>query len=220
MKLLESLKQYTTVVADTGDIEAIARHRPQDATTNPSLLYHAAQMPAYRHLVDKATELALERGGQHEEMAEEFIDRLFVLFGCEILKVVPGRVSTEVAARLSFDTEATIAKGRKLISLYEEAGVSRNRILIKIASTWEGIRAAERLEKEGIHCNLTLLFSFAQAVACAEAGVTLISPFVGRIYDWHKKENGGAEIPPIRIPESHPSPAFTTTTRSTATGRK
>ena len=127
MKLLESLKQYTTVVADTGDIEAIARHRPQDATTNPSLLFHAAQMPVYRHLVDEATELALERGGRHEEMAEEFIDRLFVLFGCEILKVVPGRVSTEVAARLSFDTEATIAKGRKLILLYEKAGVSRNR---------------------------------------------------------------------------------------------
>src|SRR5271165_7034926 len=200
MKLLEGLKQYTTVVADTGDIEAIARHRPQDATTNPSLLFHAAQMPGYRHLVDEATELALKRGGRHEEMAAEFIDRLFVLFGSEILKVVPGRVSTEVAARLSFDTEATIAKGRKLILLYEEAGLSRNRILIKIASTWEGIRAAERLEKEGIHCNLTLLFSFAQAVACAEAGVTLISPFVGRIYDWHRKENGGAEIPADQDP--------------------
>jgi transaldolase len=200
MKLLEGLKQYTTVVADTGDIEAIARHRPQDATTNPSLLFHAAQMPGFRHLVDEATELALKRGGRHEEMAEEFIDRLFVLFGCEILKVVPGRVSTEVAARLSFDTEATIAKGRKLILLYEEAGLSRDRILIKIASTWEGIRAAERLEKEGIHCNLTLLFSFAQAVACAEAGVTLISPFVGRIYDWHKKERGGTEIPPDQDP--------------------
>ena len=196
MKLLAGLKQYTTVVADTGDIDAIARHRPQDATTNPSLLFHAAQMPGYRHLVDEATELALKRGGQHEEMAEEFIDHLFVLFGCEILKVVPGRVSTEVAARLSFDTDATVAKAHKLIWLYEDAGLSRNRILIKIASTWEGIRAAERLEKEGIHCNLTLLFSFAQAVACAEAGVTLISPFVGRIYDWHKKEKGGAEIPP------------------------
>jgi transaldolase len=200
MKLLESLKQYTTVVADTGDIEAIARHRPQDATTNPSLLFHAAQMPAYRHLVDEAADLAQERGGSHEAMAEEFIDRLFVLFGSEILKVVPGRVSTEVAARLSFDTESTIAKARKLISLYEKAGVSRQRILIKIASTWEGIRAAELLEKEGIHCNLTLLFSFAQAVACAEAGVTLISPFVGRIYDWYKKERGGAEIPADQDP--------------------
>jgi len=200
MTLFESLKKYTTVVADTGDIEAIAKHRPQDATTNPSLLYHAAQMPVYRHLVDEATELATERGGGHEEMAAEFIDRLFVLFGCEILKVVPGRVSTEVAASLSFDTTATIAKGRKLISLYEKQGVKRERILIKIASTWEGIRAAELLEKEGIHCNLTLLFSFAQAVACAEAGVTLISPFVGRIYDWYKKEKGGAEIPADQDP--------------------
>ncbi len=200
MKLLESLKKYTTVVADTGDIEAIARHKPQDATTNPSLLFHAAQMPVYRHLVEEATEIALERGGGHEEMAVEFIDHLFVLFGSDILKVVPGRVSTEVAARLSFDTERTIAKARKLIALYEKKGVSRERILIKIASTWEGIRAAEKLEKEGIHCNLTLLFSFAQAVACAEAGATLISPFVGRIYDWYKKEHGGAEIPPDQDP--------------------
>ena len=200
MNLVESLKKYTTVVADTGDIDAIARHRPQDATTNPSLLYHAAQMPAYRHFVEEATEQTLERGGSPEEMAEEFIDRLFVLFGCEILKVVPGRVSTEVAASLSFDTGGTIAKARKLISLYENTGVSRERVLIKIASTWEGIRAAEILEQEGIHCNLTLLFSFAQAVACAEAGVTLISPFVGRIYDWYKKERGGAEIPADRDP--------------------
>jgi transaldolase len=200
MKLLESLQKYTTVVADTGDIEAIARHRPQDATTNPSLLYAAAKNPTYRHLVDEASDLATESGGSHEQMAEEFIDQLFVLFGCEILKVVPGRVSTEVAARLSFDTEATIAKGRKLISLYEKKSCGRERILIKVASTWEGIRAAEQLEKEGIHCNLTLLFSFAQAVACAEAGVTLISPFVGRIYDWYKKEKGGAEIPPDQDP--------------------
>jgi transaldolase len=200
MTLLESLKKYTTVVADTGDIEAIARHRPQDATTNPSLLYHAAQMPAYRHLVEEAAELALELGGSHEEMAAEFIDHLFVLFGCEILKVVPGRVSTEVAASLSFDTPATVAKARKLISLYEKKGVARERILIKIASTWEGIQAAAMLENEGIHCNLTLLFSFAQAVACAECGVTLISPFVGRIYDWYKKEGGGKEIPTDQDP--------------------
>ncbi len=200
MTLLESLKTYTTVVADTGDIEAIARHRPQDATTNPSLLYHAAQMAVYRHLVEEASELALECGGSHEEMAAEFIDRLFVLFGCEILKVVPGRVSTEVAASLSFDTAGTVAKARKLISLYEKKGVARERILIKIASTWEGIHAAELLEKEGTRCNLTLLFSFAQAVACAEAGVTLISPFVGRIYDWYKKDHGGAEIPADRDP--------------------
>jgi transaldolase len=200
MTLLESLKRYTTVVADTGDIEAIARHRPQDATTNPSLLYHAAQMPIYRHLVDEAAALASEHSGSDEEMVEEFIDRLFVLFGCEILKVVPGRVSTEVAAKLSFDTQASIEKARKLIAVYEAKGVGRERVLIKLASTWEGIRAAERLEREGIHCNLTLLFSFAQAVSCAEAGVTLISPFVGRIYDWYKKEHGGAELPPDRDP--------------------
>jgi transaldolase len=200
MTLLDSIKKYTTVVADTGDIDAIARHRPQDATTNPSLLYHAAQMPAYRHLVEEAAKVASQHGGNHEEMAQEFIDRLFVLFGCEILKVIPGRVSTEVAASLSFDTEGTIAKARKLISLYEAKGISRERILIKIASTWEGIRAAERLEAEGIHSNLTLLFSFAQAVGCAEARVTLISPFVGRIYDWYKKEQGGAEIPPDQDP--------------------
>jgi transaldolase len=200
MTLYESLKKYTTVVADTGDIDAIARHKPQDATTNPSLLFNAAKMPVYRHLVDDAAELAQEGGGSRDEMAAEFIDRLFVLFGSEILKVVPGRVSTEVAASLSFDTTGTIAKARKLISLYEKKSVARERILIKIASTWEGIRAAEILEKEGIHCNLTLLFSFAQAVACAEANVTLISPFVGRIYDWYKKEGGGAEIPPDKDP--------------------
>ena len=200
MNLAESLKKYTIVVADTGDIEAIARHRPQDATTNPSLLYHAAQMPTYRNVVEGAIEEVVDRGGRHEQMAEEFIDRLFVLFGCEILKVVPGRVSTEVAASLSFDTAGTVAKARELISLYGKKGVSRERVLIKIASTWEGIRAAEILQKDGIHCNLTLLFSFAQAVACAEAGVTLISPFVGRIYDWYKKEHGGTELPPDQDP--------------------
>ena len=200
MTLLDSLKKYTTVVADTGDIEAIARHRPQDATTNPSLLFQAAQMPAYRHLVEEATEAAAAQGGEDDRMAEEFIDRIFVLFGCEILKVIPGRVSTEVSANLSFDTLRTIAKARRLISFYEEKGISRDRVLIKIASTWEGIQAAGVLEWEGIHCNLTLLFSFAQAVACAEAGVTLISPFVGRIYDWFKKQNGGAKIPPDQDP--------------------
>jgi transaldolase len=200
MTLLESLKQYTTVVADTGDIEAIHRHRPQDATTNPSLLYHAAQMPDYRHLVQEAAEKASALGGSHRQMAEEFIDQMFVLFGSEILKVVPGRVSTEVAANLSFDTPETVAKARKLISLYQKKGIARERILIKIASTWEGIQAANELEQEGIHCNLTLLFSFAQAIACAEAGVTLISPFVGRIYDWYKKEGGGKEIPPDQDP--------------------
>jgi transaldolase len=198
-RLLESLKKYTTVVADTGDIEAIARHRPQDATTNPSLLYHAAQMPAYRHLVDEATELAQSAAAATNKWRRVHRSS-FRPVRSEILKVVPGRVSTEVAASLSFDTEGTIAKARKLISLYEKKGVDRERILIKIASTWEGIRAAELLEKEGIHCNLTLLFSFAQAVACAEAGVTLISPFVGRIYDWYKKEGGGAEIPADKDP--------------------
>jgi len=200
MTLLESLRQYTTVVADTGDIEAIAQYRPQDATTNPSLLFQAAQMPAYRHLVEEATEAASELGGTHLRMADEFIDRLFVLFGSEILNVIPGRVSTEVPASLSFDAPGTVARARKLISLYEKKRFSRDRVLIKIASTWEGIRAAEVLELEGIHCNLTLLFSFAQAVACAEAGVTLISPFVGRIYDWYKKEHGGAGIAPDQDP--------------------
>src|ERR1700730_1852804 len=200
MTLLESLKKYTTVVADTGDIDAIRQHRPQDATTNPSLLYKAAEMPAYQNLVEEAAEQAAKLGGSHEDMAAEFIDQMFVLFGSEILKVVPGRVSTEVAASLSFDTPGTVAKARKLISLYEKKAVKRERILIKIASTWEGIQAANMLEQEGIHCNLTLLFSFAQAIACAEAEVTLISPFVGRIYDWYKKEGGGKEIPPDKDP--------------------
>lgn len=195
MTVLESLKKYSTVVADTGDFQAIARLKPQDATTNPSLLFNAAQRPEYRRFVEEAMDYAERRGGSEKEQSEAFMDQLFVSFGREILKVIPGRVSTEVDASLSFDTEATIAKARHLISLYEQNGTDRNRVLIKVASTWEGIRAAERLEREGIHCNLTLLFSFAQAVACAEAGVTLISPFVGRIYDWYKKENGGKDIP-------------------------
>ncbi len=195
MTVLESLKKYSVVVADTGDFQAIARVKPQDATTNPSLLYNAAQQPEYHHLVEEAMDEAEKRGGNQQQQSEAFMDRLFVSFGREILKVIPGRVSTEVDAKLSFDTEATIAKARHFIELYEKEGVSRERILIKVSSTWEGIRAAEKLEREGIHCNLTLLFSFAQAVACAEAGVTLISPFVGRIYDWYKKENGGKDIP-------------------------
>jgi transaldolase len=195
MNLLESLKRYTKVVADTGDIEAIAQHRPQDATTNPSLLLKAAQQPHYQHLVDESLDFALRGPGDRADRAEAFMDGLFVAFGCEILKVVPGRVSTEVDAGLSFNTEGTLAKARRLIDLYRKAGVGRERVLIKIASTWEGIRAAEQLEREGIHCNLTLLFSFAQAVACAEAGVTLISPFVGRIYDWYRKERGVKDIP-------------------------
>ena len=194
MNLLESLKRYTTVVADTGDFEEIARHKPQDATTNPSLLYQAAQMPEYEHLLEEAIQHALQSAGDRAGRAEAFMDKLLVSFGCEILKIVPGRVSTEVDAGLSFDTEGTLAKARRLVGMYQKAGVGRDRVLIKIASTWEGIRAAQQLELDGIHCNLTLLFSFAQAVACAEAGVTLISPFVGRIYDWYRKERGG-DIP-------------------------
>jgi transaldolase len=199
MSLLDSLKRVTTVVADTGDIEAMHQFRPQDATTNPSLLLKAAQQPQYRPLVEAALADADRSGGADAARTEAFMDRLAVNFGREILKIVPGRVSTEVDARLSFDTAATIAKARELIGLYEKAGIGRERILIKVGSTWEGIRAAAELEREGIHCNLTLLFSFAQAVACAEAGVTLISPFVGRIYDYYRKERG-AEIPPAEDP--------------------
>ncbi len=195
MTVLESLKKYSIVVADTGDFQAIERLKPQDATTNPSLLLAAAQRPEYRHLVDEAQEHSDKVGGGEKKQSEAFMDQLFVSFGREILKVVPGRVSTEVDASLSFDTQGTLDKARYLISMYEKNGTSRDRVLIKIASTWEGIKAAEQLEKEGIHCNLTLLFSFAQAVACAEAKVTLISPFVGRIYDYYKKENGGKDIP-------------------------
>jgi transaldolase len=195
MNTLESLRRYTTVVADTGDFEAIAEHKPRDATTNPSLLFQAAQKPHYQHLVDEALDFAVRSPGDQAARSVMFMDRLFIEFGCEILKIVPGRVSTEVDAGLSFDTEATLAKARKLIGMYTKEGVDRQRILIKIASTWEGIRAAEQLEREGIHCNLTLLFSFAQAVACAEAGVTLISPFVGRIYDWYLKSRGVKDIP-------------------------
>jgi transaldolase len=185
---LESLRRHSVVVADTGDIDAIARWKPQDATTNPSLLLAAAQDARYRTLVLDA----LERGARKPEAAMEW---LFVLFGREILKHMPGRVSTEVDARLSFDAEGSIAKARRFIELYESVGVPRGRVLVKLASTWEGIRAAEKLEREGIHCNMTLLFSFAQAAACADAGATLISPFVGRIYDWHKAAKKVEDIP-------------------------
>jgi transaldolase len=194
MTLLESLKRHTIVVADTGDIAAIGKHRPQDATTNPSLLLKAAEDKAYAHLVDGALAAAKAEATSTPERLHAFLDRLAVSFGVEILKLIPGRVSTEVDARLSFDQEGTIAQAKRLIAMYEKQNIGRERVLIKIASTWEGIQAARQLEKEGIHCNLTLLFSFAQAVACAEAEVTLISPFVGRIYDWYKKEKGG-EIP-------------------------
>jgi transaldolase len=182
---LDQLKQFTTVVADTGDFVSMKEFAPRDATTNPSLILKAAAMPAYAPLVDQA----IKDAGASASLPQ-VIDRLLVVFGLEILKIVPGRVSSEVDARLSFDTAATVAKAHEIIGLYEKAGIDRKRVLIKIASTWEGIKAAEILEKEGIHCNLTLLFSFAQAVACAEAGITLISPFVGRILDWHKKTTG------------------------------
>lgn len=196
MNQLEQLKQFTTVVADTGDFQSIKAYAPQDATTNPSLILKAVQKPEYRPLLEKAIADAPDAS------IDAIIDSLLIAFGVEILKYVPGRVSTEIDAALSFDTEATVAKGRELIALYEKNGVSRERVLIKIASTWEGIRAAEILERDGIHCNLTLLFSLCQAVACAEAGVKLISPFVGRIYDWYKKSTGteyqGAEDPGVQ----------------------
>jgi transaldolase len=190
---LEALRRHSVIVADTGDIDAIAEFRPQDATTNPSLIFKAAQDPRYGRLIDAALATA-PAGGTSDERVAAVSDRLFVAFGQEILKLVPGRVSTEVDARLSFDTQATEAKARHLVELYDAAGIARDRVLVKIASTWEGIRAAERLERDGIHCNLTLLFSFAQAVACADAGVTLISPFVGRIYDWYRKSQGVEDI--------------------------
>ncbi len=185
MNQLEALKRHTTVVADTGDVDAIREFAPQDATTNPSLILKASQQPGYAGLVDEA--LAAAKGSDEAERLESFLDHLFVVFGREILGVIPGRVSTEVDARLSFDRTATVERARRLIGMYEAVGIPRERVLIKIASTWEGIQAAGELEQESIHCNLTLLFSFAQAVACAEAGVTLISPFVGRIYDYWKQ---------------------------------
>jgi len=200
--LLDRLKQFTTVVADTGDFESMKAFLPQDATTNPSLILQASQKPEYRHLVDKAVADLRASSLSGDALVEAVIDRILVLFGREILDIVPGRVSTEVDARLSFDTEATVAKARELIALYEKEGTARERVLIKIASTWEGIRAAEIVEKEGIRCNLTLLFSLVQAVACAEAKVQLVSPFVGRIYDWFCKATGedyqGAEDPGVQ----------------------
>jgi transaldolase len=201
--LLEQLRDMTVVVADTGDIKAIETFTPRDATTNPSLITAAAAMPEYQGIVDDTLKQARQELGTDTpagEVATLAFDRLAVSFGLKILEIIPGRVSTEVDARLSYDTEATLAKARYLISEYESHGVSRDRILIKIASTWEGIRAAEVLEKEGNHCNLTLLFGFHQAVACAEAGVTLISPFVGRILDWYKKTTGRESYPPAEDP--------------------
>jgi transaldolase len=200
--VLEQLKAFTVVVADTGDFESIKKFRPRDATTNPSLIAAAAGMPQYQGVVDAALKWAKEESADKSPAAvcKRAVDRLAVEFGIEILKVVPGRVSTEVDARLSFDQQGSIAKARDLIQMYEAAGIKRDRILIKLASTWEGIKAAEQLEKEGIHCNLTLLFGFHQAVACAEAGVTLISPFVGRILDWYLKSTGKTSFPPPEDP--------------------
>ncbi len=196
MSSLDQLKKLTVVVADTGDFASMKAFSPRDATTNPSLILKAVQMPEYKALLDRA--VAENKG----KPVADVVDALLVIFGTEILKVVPGRVSTEVDARLSFDTAASVAKARELIALYAKAGIPKERVLIKLASTWEGIKAAEILEKEGIRCNLTLLFSFAQAVACAEAKVQLISPFVGRIYDWYKKSTGkeyvGAEDPGVQ----------------------
>ena len=190
MNQLEALKQMTVVVADTGDIEAIKQYQPQDATTNPSLILSAAALPQYAALIDEAVAYGKSQSNDFEEQLAHAQDKLAVNIGLEILKIVPGRVSTEVDARLSYDSDKTAAKARQLIRLYNQAGISNERILIKIASTWQGIRAAEILEKEGINCNLTLLFSQAQARACAEAGVYLISPFVGRILDWYKANTG------------------------------
>ena len=186
MNQLDGIKKFTTVVADSGDIESIRHYQPEDATTNPSLLLKAAGLDSYAHLIDDAISYGKARGKTKEQQVAEASDKLAVNFGCEILKSVPGRVSTEVDARISFDQAKSIAKARHLVQLYQDQDVDKSRILIKLASTWEGIRAAEVLEKEGINCNLTLLFSFAQARACAEAGVFLVSPFVGRIYDWYQ----------------------------------
>ena len=188
--LLDQLKSMTTIVADTGDVEAIKTVKPVDATTNPSLLLKASTLPQYAHLIDESIAHAKKLGGSKEAQIENAADKLAVLIGIEISKVVPGRISTEVDARLSFNKDAMVAKGRKLIQLYQDSGVGKERVLIKLASTWEGIKAGEILEKEGIQCNLTLLFGFGQARACAEAGVFLISPFVGRILDWFKAKTG------------------------------
>ena len=200
MNQLEQLQQFTTLVADTGDIEAIRQYTPEDATTNPSLLLKAVGLSHYQKLLQHARSFARTEGGDSKTQLENATDKLAVLIGLEILSIVPGRVSTEVDARLSFDRTASIDKARKLIEMYEQSGIDRNRILIKLASTWEGIQAAAQLEKEGINCNLTLLFSFSQAQACADAGVFLISPFVGRIFDWYKKADGVDAYSPAEDP--------------------
>ncbi|XP_034110478.1 probable transaldolase [Drosophila nasuta] len=201
MSALEQLKKITTIVADTGDFEAINIYKPTDATTNPSLILSASTMERYQYLVRNAVDYGKSKAGSLENQVAEAMDYLCVLFGCEILKIVPGRVSTEIDARISFDTEKSVAKALKLIDLYKSFGIDKERILIKLASTWEGIKAAEILEKKhGVHCNLTLLFSFGQAVACAEAGVTLISPFVGRILDWYVANTESKKFEPLQDP--------------------
>src|SRR5207248_4469062 len=198
--LLSQLKQFSVIVADTGDFDSIRKYQPRDTTTNPSLLLKAAQMPEYAPLLEKTLADAKKESPNASLTLGTALDKLAVAFGLEILRIVPGRVSTEVDARLSFDVEGSMAKARSLVGRYEKAGISRERILIKVASTWEGICAAKQLTREGIHCNLTLLFSFAQAVACAEAGVQLVSPFVGRILDWYKKSTGRDSYPPAEDP--------------------
>ncbi len=200
MNQLEQLQQFTTLVADTGDIEAIRQYTPEDATTNPSLLLKAVALPHYQGQLQQAQDYARSEGGDSQTRLDNATDKLAVLIGQEILNIVPGRVSTEVDARLSFDKNASIERARKLIDMYQQNGIDRKRILIKLASTWEGIQAAAQLEKEGINCNLTLLFSFAQAQACADAGAFLISPFVGRIFDWYKKVDGVDAFPPAEDP--------------------
>ncbi len=197
---LTSLREITTVVADTGDIEAIRKYQPVDATTNPSLLLKASEMPQYKQLIDDAVAWAKAQSDNTDQQLEDASDKLAVSIGKDIVGIIPGRISTEVDARLSFDTQGSIAKAKKLIAMYKDAGVSKDRVLIKLASTWEGIKAAEQLEQEGINCNLTLLFSFAQARACAEAGVFLISPFVGRILDWYKASTGKDSYPSAEDP--------------------
>ncbi|XP_076334063.1 transaldolase [Tachypleus tridentatus] len=198
---LEQLKEHTVVVADTGDFEAMKQYKPTDATTNPSLILQASTLPQYQILIEKALDYGKSHGKSFDEQLSIAMDKLFVLFGCEILKIIPGRVSTEVDARLSFDKEGSILKAKKIIQLYEEEGIGKERILIKLASTWEGIQAAKVLEKEdGIHCNMTLLFNFVQAVCCADAGVTLISPFVGRILDWYVQNTNKKSYEPEEDP--------------------
>ena len=200
MNKLDQLKKMTTIVADTGEFEEIKKYLPTDATTNPSLIFAASSKPEYQFLIEEAIQWGKKHAKNPAGVMEQIIDKVFVNFGLEILKIVPGRVSTEVDARLSFDIQGSVAKAHHLISLYEAAGIDRKRILIKLASTWEGIKAAEILEKEGIHCNMTLMFSLAQAIGCAQVKATLISPFVGRILDWYKKSEGKESYPPAQDP--------------------